>query len=273
MTTEESSRSKNTLTREEIIAEIASLTRSATRVHVLEIANQQTVTTRRELRDELDVSRTTVQRNVDTLVAKGWLETTADGYQITPCGKLLCSRVSELATSVGTLRRLRPILGNMPVDEFDVGVKHLEDAEITVASANNPYAPVNKHVDALKTASEFRIHTAVIGRPALQEVSTLATSGNCTGEVVVTEGALSTLRANPSYAEAFERIARTDCFDIFVYHDDLPYYLGLIDERVQVGIEGENRVPKALLETESAAAREWAESKYSEVRQQAELVV
>lgn len=264
--------SDTSLAPDDAVEAIAFLTRSRTRIRVLELASRDRATTRREFRARLDVARTTVQRNLDALAERGWLEATPDGYRRTRSGELLAAQVGELVDTVETVQRLRPVLDHAPLDDLDVEPQALADAEVTVAAPADPYAPVNRHVDALRTVDTVRLFTAVVGREAFEVVSERARAGECRGEVVLAPQTLETVRSDPSYAGLYDSLSGTDAVDLYVADGDLPYYLGLLGDAVQLGVEDENGAPAALLETAAEPVRTWAESKYAAVRERAEPV-
>jgi hypothetical protein len=59
----------------------------------------------------------------------------------------------------------------------------------------------------------------------------------------------------------------TDRFDLSVYDGEVPYYLGVLDETVQIGVEDENGMPRALLETDVEGLGEWASDTYAQYRE------
>ena len=246
------------------------LTRSQNRARILELLDDRECCRRRDCEEHLGISRTTVQRNLDALVEQGWVRENNDGYELNASGQRLYETFSEFADSVETIERLQPFLRWLPPDEFDLDISHLADAEMTVASSNNPYAPVNRHVDALQSADEFRICTSVIGRDAMEQSWRRVVDDGGEGEVVVTASALSSIQQDSTYSELFENIRGASALSVSVYDGEIPFYLGLIDDIVQIGVENAEQIPRALVESESQSVREWAERQYSQFRQQAE---
>jgi predicted transcriptional regulator len=74
------------------------------------------------------------------------------------------------------------------------------------------------------------------------------------------------------YAGLFEELVSTGRFEVFVYDDDIPYLVSIVDETVHIGAhEGEE--PRAIVETDSSEVNEWAEGMYHEYKQEAEQLV
>lgn len=78
------------------------------------------------------------------------------------------------------------------------------------------------------------------------------------------------LQSKEEYADLVEEMEETGRIEIRVVNDSIPYYVGLLDETVQIGVEDDDGVPRALLETDSDEAREWAEQTYERYRQASE---
>ncbi len=254
------------------LEEIAFLSRSPVRVELLHRIERKQAPTCRDLRDDIDASRTTIQRNLKALVDKGWIEKSDNVYICTFTGNLLCSAITELADSIETLHRLEPILEHVSRSDLDLNIQQLHNAKITVATPSNPYAPVNRHVEALQTAHDFRLSTAVVGRDAFEQVWEQTVQNGCDGELVLTNDAFEIVRSDSSYADLYRELLDVDNVELSVYDGDLPYYLGIVDDIVQVGVEDETGVPKALLESDSPAVREWAIAKHETYRCESEPI-
>jgi predicted transcriptional regulator len=245
------------------------LTQSRNRPELLTFLRENGSCRRRDCEAALGVARTTVQRNLDALVDRGWVEETPAGYRVTACGRYVETVFGEFADDVETLQRLEPFLRWIPTEEFDIDLAALSDARVTANSAENPYAPANRHVAALREAEEFRLLTAVVGRDAFEQLRNRIVNHDAEGELILTNEALETVRTAPGYRRLFADVRDADALDLFVVQEGLPYYLGLIDGLVQVGVEDDEQFPRALLESETAAMREWAAERYATVRERA----
>lgn len=68
-----------------------------------------------------------------------------------------------------------------------------------------------------------------------------------------------------------EEMAATGRYRVFQYDDPIPYFVGLLGETVQIGAD-EDGEPRALVETDSAGVRSWAETKFEEYKRRADPV-
>ncbi|PSP62934.1 hypothetical protein BRC77_08670 [Halobacteriales archaeon QH_8_64_26] len=85
-------------------------------------------------------------------------------------------------------------------------------------------------------------------------------------EYVVGSGVVETLRTDPDYTEPCEAMLGTDRFELSVCDGEVPYYLGLLDETIRIGVEDEEGMPRALVETDAGGVGEWANETYDEYR-------
>ena len=116
----------------------------------------------------------------------------------------------------------------------------------------------------------------------MQPITITAAAAQAIRDRVVEEGAHSTVvttpevvrtyQSDPAYAPLTEEMAETGRFVLYQYDDPVPCFVGLLDGTVQVGVDDDGE-PKALVEGESAALREWAETTFAEFRRKATPVV
>jgi predicted transcriptional regulator len=243
------------------------LIQSRNRTVILSFLSESVPRTRRECEEELGISRTTVQRNLDALIEQGWVREIPEGYILTACGEFVERVFFDFATAIDRIEALEPFLSRVDPTEFDVDLTELRDARVTASSPENPYAPVNRHVDALETATEFQLMTAVVGREALNQVKTRAAQEGCVGELILSRDALEIVRGDPSCKDTFDQARETESLSLYSFDGELPYYLGLIDGLVQIGVEDDERYPRALLESENEGVVRWARERYSTVKE------
>lgn len=253
----------------ERIEEVEFLARSEIRVRVLNRVAAVGTATRRELRDDLDASRTTVKRNLDALVERGWLRNTGRKYTITPCGEYIATEFGELVEAIRIVRELEPFMEWVEANDFAFDLGELVDAEIVVANGGDPYAPVNKHVETLQTADEVRALLPSVGHEAMKVSVERIREADPEYEMVVEPDCAETLQTDPQYAPLLDVAITAGAVELFLYEGEFPYYLGILDSTVQIGAEDDDGIPRALLETESDTVREWAERTFTEYRSEA----
>ena len=226
---------------------------------------------KRVLVDELEMSRSTVDRGVRELNTLGLVEYSDNGFVVTPIGELAVEGLSELASTIELGQQMETFLQWVPMEEFDLDVRLLADAEILVAEPGNPYAMINSHVQLIKTMDNCRAFLPFTGLHAHEAAHQQVVEHNASGEIVGEPDIIDVHMSNPKYAELAEEIVATGRFEYFEYPEELPYALALIDDTVQV-VVAEGDEPRALLETEDDEVRNWAERKYNGYKKQSKKV-
>jgi predicted transcriptional regulator len=227
---------------------------------------------KRTLVDELDCSRSTVNRGIRELEGLDLVAYTDGGYRITPLGATVATGFAELAETVELRLRYKPFLEWMPEDAFDLDLTLLRDAELLVPEAGDPYAMVNRHVNVLSQAEDLKAVLPLVGVHAYEAVHKQIVDNGARCEGVVTPEVADTLQSNPNYAEITKELAATGRFQLYQYDGDIPYFVGLLDDTVQMGVDEEGE-PRAIVETTNPEVQNWAETTFTEYKQQAEQVV
>lgn len=224
---------------------------------------------KRTLVERLDCSRSTVDRSVRELASLD-LVTYDDGeYRPTTLGLLVVEEYRDFEERVETLERLEPALEWFPADEFGLDVGCLSGADVIVSTPNDPYAPANHHADVMAESESFRGLLPAVGLNQLEVGTEAVMESGHYQTLVVESGVAEQLRSKPHYAEKIDELLASGRVEIMVTEDDIPYFLGLYDETVHVGVDDEDGMPRALIETSAEEAREWAESVFADFERRA----
>ncbi len=250
------------------VAEIALLVGSPHRVRILLALYERDGCTRDELRELVDASRTTVHRNVDALEDHGWITTSAVEYAITPAGALVTEELRDLVETVGLAAELRDVLRWLPREELGFDLRALSDARITVGTPTDPYAPIRRLADRLTTASAVRGLFPAASPATVDAVHSRATDG-VDWSIVLGAAVREALESNPAYASRFEDLQAAEELDLYAVTGSVPFYLGLVDGEVQLGIVNGDAVMKALVESEAPAVEAWADEVFADYRARA----
>ncbi|TYL37301.1 transcriptional regulator [Natronococcus pandeyae] len=246
------------------------LTQSPVRVRLLEKLYDEGDAQKYELREAFDTSRVTVRRNLNALEDRDLITISGRTCEISPLGDVVVEDVLPAVNRVHFVERLRPFVRWFPVDDLTFDIRALEDSTIVTANESDPYAPVNRHIEAMENADRFRCLLPAVGLPAMNVARDRVVEDGWQYECIYTPGLASTLRNQPEYAELVDELSEAPNCDLFIAEDRIRYYLGLFDHRVQIGVEDDNGVPKALVDTDAAEVREWAEQTYDHYLEQAE---
>lgn len=251
--------------RQETIEQISFLARSTTRVAMLERLWRTGPTTRSAFRDHVEASRSTVTRSLAAMEERNWIEQRGQTYRLTPIGEVLAREFLETVDSLAAARSLSPFLEWFPYAEVELDVEHLRDAEVVVTDPSDPYAPGRKQTEFLEAASTFWGLFPSIDIEGTRFVHDRIVEGDLEAELIVTTGVEETITAG-EYASLFREQLATGQLTVYVSDGDLPFYLGIGDGAVQIGVEDDDGFPRALLETDADQVTEWAESVYREHR-------
>lgn len=254
---------------EDTIEHVSFLARSEPRVRLLKEIYEQQVIEKNELRERVDASRTTVQRNLDALEERGWIEGDNRTYTITPSGQPVTEQLLRLLDTVYAARRLQPFLEFAPHEQFDLDFHRLATADITVADETDPYAPVNRHVALMEDADHFRCLLPAVGLQPMMVARTCVLEHGNRHEVILDPGVADTVRTVDVYRDVLVDLVSSDRARLLVSDDPVPFYLGLADDVVQIGVGDDEGTPRGLVESDASDVRRWANRTYSEYRDDA----
>jgi len=249
--------------------ELASdLLRSPARINILQHLRERPAT-RYELRETLDCSRTTVDRNLESLHEDGWITRASDDYELTTAGEIVSEETSGYLQAVGATTRLQPILQWIPREAFDLDVRHLSDADIVVASESRPMAMVDRHAQAVRRSPEMRMVTPIFSPQPMEAQFRNFTPEELDIEVIVTPAVASTFVSDPAVADQIAEMHDAGAINIFVTDEPIPYFVGILGDCVQIGVD-EDGQPRGLIESTAAPVREWATERVAAYRRDAE---
>jgi predicted transcriptional regulator len=245
----------------------ADLVRSRVRVEILTTL-EAGAATKYELRERLDCSRTTVDRNLEHLDNAGWIEQTSAGYELTTCGEIVVEQATAYLETVTVAKRLQPILRWIPRSEFDIDVRHFADAEITLASDDQPMAMIDKHVQTLSRTPSARLILPVVSPQPLRAQSQNFSLSELSVTVVVPPSIADAFLNDPQFADRVAEMRAAGAMDVYVTEEPIPYYLGILGDTVQIGVD-EDGQPRGLLESEARPVCEWADRKIDSCKRSA----
>ena len=219
---------------------------------------------KRELVSALDVSRPTVYRGLRELEDADLVEHDSGRYALTTFGDIVVDRFVGFLDSVGSAAEVESFLRWVPPGSLDLDPRHLADATVVSGSPGDPYAMVNRHVRRLKEADDVRALLPLTGLHAHEAMHDRIVRGDGRAELVVAPPVVETMRSDPDYRPLTTDLVATDRYEVLVA-DGLPYYLGVLDDLTQIGVDDDGQ-PRALLETEDDTVRAWAEATFESYR-------
>jgi predicted transcriptional regulator len=226
---------------------------------------------KRTLVEALDCSRSTVDRAVRELESHGLVAYEDGRYELTPVGEQAVAGTTELLDRIGVARELRPFLEHLPPGRFDLDLELLADADVLLPEPGNPWAMINRHVGVLERAEDVRAVLPLLGLHAQQVVHERVVEAGARAELVGSPEVVRTLVADPDFVERTREMAETGRCRVFQADERPPYFVGVMDEIVQIGTD-EDGEPRAIVESTAPAVRDWAETTYDRFRGRATRV-
>lgn len=227
---------------------------------------------KRTLVADLNCSRSTVNRGIRELESLDLVEYVDGSYRLSSLGELVAADFADMAETIELQLQFQPFLKWMPEDTFDLDLEHLEDAELLLPEVGDPYAMINRHVAVLGRADSIQCVLPLVGLHAYKAAHKQIIENGARAEAVVAPEAADTLRSDPEYVKLTEEMAATGRYDLHQYDGDIPYFVGLLDDTVQIGVD-EAGEPRALVETTNSKVRNWAETTFEEYKQRAEPLI
>lgn len=256
---------------DEIAGQIDFLSSSQNRVEVLWTLDREGPLSRRRVRDRVEASRSTVKRTLDALLELDWVAKLDGEYRTTPIGTTVLDAYCEFQRAVRTAETVAPVFRWLPEVDLDFDLRELENPTVVVPGEGEPYAPVVRQTELVRSIESFRGLLPSINLEGSRLARRRIVAGELTAEVVVSADVAATIREEP-YAGLFREQLATGRMTVAVA-DELPFYLGLPgDGPVQLGVEDDHGLPRALLETRADAVRRWAEREYEDHREAATVL-
>ncbi|WP_254535488.1 helix-turn-helix transcriptional regulator [Halomarina litorea] len=228
---------------------------------------------KRAMTDELGVSRSTVDRAMRELETAGIVEFVDGAYAVAPFGEVVAEAYARLEETIDVSWRLEPIYRWVSPEDFDVDPRLLADADVYVPRPGDPYAPINRHVETIREMDTYRGVIPATGQHATEAGGEAVLENGARAELVVTHDVAATQRSS-GYADTMGKMIESERFRLLVTPrgTHVPYAVHVFDEEVVQIIVHDSDEPRAMLESDSPAAREWAEETYREYREVAEPI-
>lgn len=247
---------------------IAFLARSQNRVRVLQTMAEGTQG-RQELREELEISRTTFSRVLNEFENRGLIRRTEHGYTTTPAADAILAKFVPLLETMEGIQNLGEAIEWLPAPAYSVDVRHFRDADITTSSVENPAEPFDRGLEVIRAGDTYRGLTSTAIPRYVNELVERHRRGHLDFDGVIQARFLETLRDEPTRAARWHDIAEEE--RTWIYDGRIPINMHIVDDRVMIWL-GERHDDgldvKGILESENPSVLSWAESLYEEYRRE-----
>lgn len=214
---------------------------------------------RRELEDHLGVSNSTGYRITRALENKSLIDKANGRYAITPTGMEVLEAVSEFEANVRTPVRLGPVLEVIRETGPEVDLDAFADATVTDMQGYT----FNPQIRCLKLLEETETDRSIAGDSIVSgyfiDIQERLAEGMELEEIQTPE---TTAKQLSKYPERAIDVCNRNNVSLYLHHD-IRFCLGIYDHRICVGVlDPETGMCRTLVDTDSQAARTWAEQVY-----------
>lgn len=245
------------------------LSQSQNRVDVLRLLEREGALDRYTIESRVEASRRTVIRALDALTEHGYVEACEEEYRLTAFGSALADSYQSFVADAAIAESLHPLLAHVPDDTFDLDPRHLEDAEVIVATEGSPYATLDRMLALRQDAQQIRELASIIEKKSVDQLARRIQEESISAEIVLSDAAVAAGNDHPEYRESQQQILESERVDLRVHPDELPFLLCIADDTVAIGAI-KNTTPFALVVSSEPAVTQWAEQTFERYRDQSE---
>lgn len=251
--------------------DVAYLVRSQYRLTML-LATTDRPRSKSDFEELTEVSSSTIRRTLRAFEDREWIRENESQYEVTELGTFMASTMEDFVARMETERDLRSIWHLLPGDQTGFSIEMCSDAVVTVATPDDPYAPINRFESLLRKADmlQFLRPEVALMEPCFDVLRQLVDDGV---DVTLVDRPGSHEYFFSTYPEHTPEMLNRDNFTV-LEHDELPSYgLGFLDNRTVVCCsEGDSGTVRALLDTDKPEVTEWAEPIISSHEEEAQAV-
>jgi predicted transcriptional regulator len=237
---------------------------SAHSVQIFE-AMSDGVTTSRALAEHTGASRSTVARILDEGESRGWVESEGSQYELTKLGEIMIAEFRAYLQTVEGVQQLGEAIFYLPQPAHEVDYRHFCDATITRSTPDNPAEPIDRGLDAIRSADEYRGLTKTAIPRYVEALAEGRDRGAMEVEGVIESSFFEVLRNHPERTPPWHTIAP----GVWVYDGTVPLSMHIVDQTVLLWLSErreEGLELYGLLESTNSAVLSWAESMYEAYR-------
>lgn len=216
-------------------------------------------------------SRRSAQRNLAEFVDRGWAASTGGTYQLTVTGELVAEEHAEYIDTLARIDAFAPLFRHLPDRDHAPEPAWLADATMTVATEEDPQAPVHQYVTRVKNLDTDRVRmlSPVLSRLFHEAHASLALRGVHTDLVLPTAMVDRAREQNPI---EFKAVVTLDILTLYRSPESFDVGLTLGDDRLLMAAYDDEKQLQALVESTNSAFHAWATELFEKYQGQADRV-
>ncbi|WP_435178093.1 helix-turn-helix transcriptional regulator [Halorussus sp. AFM4] len=225
-------------------------------------------TAKRDLRDELDVSRSTVYKAVRELEEQGLVAETDGGVRLTLVGRLLADEYRTFETHAAGIHDCAGLLSVLPADA-PVTVDPVLGAETVLAERHAPTRPVEYIEDLVRSADRVVGASPVVLAQYVDVFHEAIVSGGLTADLVLEAPVVEYMRED--HADRLGEALDTGRLTIHQTDETLPFgFVASEEEGLVLIVYDESGELRGVLLNDAREAVDWGESTFRAFREGAE---
>jgi len=220
----------------------------------------------RDIRDELDVSRSTAYKAVAELEELDLARRGDDGYELTLLGQLIFAQYRQCYDQITDICRPGGLLALLPRD-IDLPYEFFTDAEITRSERHAPNQPVREVERVVEEASTVKGTGPVVLPRYVELFSDQVLSDELDAALVFEHPAFDHLAT--VYEEDIQEAVQSENLDVWVTDSELPYGLLVVEEPVTsagIIVYDDAGDIKGFVTNDTDAAYDWGRSQWERYR-------
>lgn len=253
--------------------DIGYIVNSEGQINVLQAIRDQSCTApKHELESEVEVSRSTIDRAIDNLAERNWIEETSRGqYEITTVGASILDRYEEFVDTIVGAQTKTKLINQLGKHVEPPSIDVFSEAEAEEYPTSDPMKGWNRAADEASNQIEEGLevyqgmnpivsaHGNEIGRELLDAADE--------AELIIDEEVLET--SKKSYNSELDEGLAADNFEIYVSREKVPVTLAMYnEERVELSVHDEQGHPIGGIRGTNGDLACWAKDLYEQYRAQ-----
>ena len=217
---------------------------------------------KRDLQEELGVSRSTIYKAVRELEDEGIVERTDEGHRLSLVGRLVHREYREFSDSVAAVSGSGDLLAVLP-SEVPLTLDALAGAEVTRAERHAPNRPVEAVERIVEDASKLRGMSSAALPQYVAVFRDQIVAGRLVAELLLERPVVEYVFAN--YRDEVMESFASDNVRFRETTASLPFGLIVVEEpepEMAVLVYGDDGALKGVIRNDSAAACDWAAEVY-----------
>ncbi len=213
--------------------------------------------------EELDISRSTVNRSLRELESAGFVTRSEGGFTASATGRTVAELYREFRTTLTEAVGAQPLLSALP-PSATVSHAMIRGSDIHVSEPPTPYRPIERVTDLVTAAETFRSLSTAVARPeSFDRITKAVVDDGLDAEIVFEVSVAEQIRT--SRADPIREAMESDQFAMYATAE-LPYSLGIVRDsgtsHAFLVVSSPESELRGVVINDSAAAIAWAEKVY-----------